>query len=363
MERPFLAEDFNYTDGHAYRPWTTSETKIINEASSIFHSATRQRQSDLEEEYVKTFLNLAGQSIDFESHKFLQCTAASLGIEVIANFLRLKNMSLTLVEPCFDNLADIFKRHGINLESISDKNFDNHKFINDIEGIKTDAICLVSPNNPTGMSLSNDNFTKLVKFCHDRKILLIMDFCFRAYLPKELRVDNYKILSDLGGDYFVIEDTGKTWPLAELKAPFVCVSKSIYNEIYSIWTDMILHVSPFVLAMMVRIINNSIDDDLDSVKSVISQNRNALYECLKGTGLTPKEKEYLSVSWIKLEDTTESEIVSLFASRNIHVLPGSYFFWANPIPNNHYVRIALTRDPVQFKTATLIIAELLNNLA
>jgi len=361
VERPYLDKNYNYTDGHAYRPWSIAESKIIDDSASIFHNSNRQQQSVLESEYVTTFLTLAKQTTNFDYHKFLQCTSASLGIEVIANYLRMNNMSLTLVEPCFDNLADIFRRHSIKLESICDENFDNGNFIEDLNKIKTNAICLVSPNNPTGISLSKDNFTFLVKYCSKNNILLIMDFCFRAYLPENLIVDNYEILANFGKDYFIIEDTGKTWPLSELKAPFICISNSIYDDIYNIWTDMILHVSPFVLSMMTKLIQNSIHDQLYSVKSIIQKNRDSLYKCLERTGHIPQEKDYLSVSWIKLNNYNESEMVSLLELSNIHVLPGSYFFWSMNNPPQNFIRIALTRDTMQFKEATTIMTKLLHS--
>ena len=35
-----------------------------------------------------------------------------MALEVVANYLRLKRSSMTLIEPAFDNLADIFHRHA-----------------------------------------------------------------------------------------------------------------------------------------------------------------------------------------------------------------------------------------------------------
>jgi hypothetical protein len=43
-----------------------------------------------------------------------------MAFEIIANYLRLRRLSLTLIEPCFDDRADIFERRGVPMSPFSD---------------------------------------------------------------------------------------------------------------------------------------------------------------------------------------------------------------------------------------------------
>src|SRR5437879_2559256 len=94
-EIPSLHEQFNLTDGHAYRSWSPEEEKIIDRVGQLFRGVNRQMQFELEKEYVTLFLALGQQTIDFDSHKYLMCTSASLAIDIIANYLRLNKFSLS----------------------------------------------------------------------------------------------------------------------------------------------------------------------------------------------------------------------------------------------------------------------------
>lgn len=315
-------------------------------------------QFELEKEYVELFLTLGRQTISFEPHKYLMCTTASMGMEIIANYLRLKGFGLSLIEPCFDNLADICKRHMIPLESFPDEALDSPNFETLLASENTQAICLVTPNNPTGNIITKINFLGLIDYCKRANKLLILDCAFRPYIPQAQIFDHYEILADSGIDYIVIEDTGKTWPTVELKAPFLAVSNSIYEQIYQIYTDFVLHVSPFVIRLMTEFIKLSIEDQFFHTHQIVKRNREALYESVKGTFLTPVEKPHSSVSWLKVDGMTGFDLKKILDERRLYVIPGDYFFWSNPKNGIYYIRIALVRDPEVFSRA----AKLLRNV-
>ncbi|SRR5258708_3997724 len=362
IEIPFLSEDFNLTDGHAYRKWSVDEENIINNSVTFFKTTNRQQQPLLEKEYIKYFLQLAQQTINFKEQRYLLCTSASIGIEIVANYLRLHHMSLTLSEPSFDNLADIFKRHDIALNPFSDEYFDKPEFMKQLKKIETDAICFVSPNNPTGNILTKKNFIALVNYCKENKKLLILDFCFRAYIPRNILYDEYKILLESGVHYILIEDTGKTWPTVELKVAFLTVSQSSYEAIYKIYTDLILHVSPFTVKLMTEFIKNSINDNLKYIHNIVASNRKTLYSHIENTILTPVEQSFMSVSWLKVNNLTGQELKKLLDRKNVHVLPGDYFYWSNHQRGKHYIRIALVRDTDVFEKAAIVIGKICKEL-
>jgi hypothetical protein len=106
--------------GHVSRRWSGAEEAIINRAAQLFESATRRPQAEIEREYIRAFSQLAGQTWDEQDLGYLTCFTTSMAFEIVANHLRLNGLSPALIEPCFDNLADIFQRHRIAVRPLPD---------------------------------------------------------------------------------------------------------------------------------------------------------------------------------------------------------------------------------------------------
>src|SRR6516165_11917892 len=115
-----LGQTYNLTDGHAFRRWSAAEEAIIDRSAQLFKNIDRRQQVEIEREYVRDFSRLARQIWDEDALGYLMCFTASMAFEIIANYLRLERRSLTLIEPCFDNLADIFRRHEVPLSPFPD---------------------------------------------------------------------------------------------------------------------------------------------------------------------------------------------------------------------------------------------------
>jgi aspartate/methionine/tyrosine aminotransferase len=299
---------------------------------------------------------------------YLMCFTASMAFEILANYLRLNQMSLALIEPCFDNLADIFHRHRIPMQPLSDSILDasGDVFERALGSVDGDAICLVTPNNPTGLTLSEGNLRCLVRFCKERQKLLILDNCFRAYLPRDFVYDQYRPALDADIDVVMVEDTGKTWPTAEIKAPFFGVSRArgLFARIYEIYIDFLLHVSPVGIKLTHDFIRLSQLDDLASIHNVVRVNREALYENLAGTFLTPCERPFASVSWLRIDHPMDSVALKQILDRHgVFVLPGNQFFWSTPGQGDQFIRVALARDADTFREAATLLGKVCRHVA
>jgi aspartate/methionine/tyrosine aminotransferase len=345
-----------------FRRWSAAEKAIIDRAARLFEDNTRQGQPRIEREYIGDFLSLARQTHDERRLGYLMCFTASMAFEIVANHLRLNGMSLALLEPCFDNLADIFHRHGIPMRPVADEAMEAGapEFEEALTAQLADvnAICLVTPNNPTGRVLAEDNLRRLARFCKDTGKLLILDNCFRAYLPRQLVHDQYRIVLETGADAVLIEDTGKTWPTSEIKAPFFAVTRAggLYDRIYNIYTDFLLHVSPVGIRLTHEFVRLSQLDDLASIHRVVRDNRKALYESLAGTFLTPCERPFASISWLRIDHPMNgTDLHRALAQRGLFVLPGNQFFWHDGRKGEHFIRVALTRDPDMFGEAAALL--------
>jgi aspartate/methionine/tyrosine aminotransferase len=351
-----LPESYNLTDGHAFRRWSAAEEAVIDQSGQLFKSYTRQRQIEVERAYVRDFLLLARQTCAEDALGYLVCFTASMAFEIVANYLRLNRLSLALIEPCFDNLADIFHRHEIPMRPVPDGLLEapGEVFRRTLTALDCDAICLVTPNNPTGMTLTEGNLRTLLRFCAEHRKLLILDNCFRTYLPRHLVYDEYRMVLESGVDAVLVEDTGKTWPTSEIKAPFFAVSRArgLFDQIYKIYTDCLLHVSPAGIKLVHEFVRLSRHDDLASVHEVVRVNRTMLYDTLKGTFLTPCERPFASVAWLRIDHSLSGmELKQILDEHGVFVLPGNQFFWHDPRKGDKFIRVALARDAEVFREA------------
>jgi aspartate/methionine/tyrosine aminotransferase len=363
-----LAQSYNLADGHAFRRWFAAEEAIIDRSPQLFKDNNRRMQAEIERQYIRDFSCLAGQTCDEGALGYLMCFTASMAFEIVANYLRLHRFSLALIEPCFDNLADIFRRHHIPLRPVPDVLLEasGNALEAALSAIDPDAICLVTPNNPTGMTLSEANLRNLLHFCKVRKKLLILDNCFRAYLPRNWVFDQYQLVLKAGVDAVLVEDTGKTWPTSEIKAPFFAVSRSggLFDRIYAIYTDFLLHVSPVGIKLMHEFIRLSQQDDMASIHDVVRVNRRALCDNLEGTFLTPCEHSFSSVSWLRIDNALSGlELKQVLDEHGVFVLPGNHFFWHDPRKGEQFIRVALARDADMFLKAATLLGEVCRKVA
>jgi len=363
-----LPQSYNLTDGHAFRKWFAAEAAIIDRSAQLFKNHNRRHQVEIERDYIRDFSRLARQTYDPNALGYLMCFTASMSFEIIANYLRLNRMSLSLIEPCFDNLADIYHRHGIAMSPFPDTLLEApaDAFAHALDTMKSDAVCVVTPNNPTGITLSECNLRSLVRFCKERKKLLILDNCFRGYVPRNLVYNAYQIVLEAGIDAIMVEDTGKTWPTCEIKAPFFAITRAggLYDRFYEIYTDFLLHVSPVGIKLMHEFIRLSQQDDMASIHEVVNVNRKVLYDNLAGTFLKPCERKFASVSWLRIDHPlTGLELKKILEEHGVFVLPGNHFFWHDRRLGDQYIRVALTRDADIFREAATLLGDVCRKVA
>lgn len=348
-EIPRLPQKFNLTDGHIHRSWDKNEEKIIDQLGTLFKEANRENQPKLERAYIKHFFKLGNQTVDFIRTKYLLCNSASSSLEIVANHLRLKEMSVALIEPCFDNLADIFKRHEIPLTPIPEKYLIEKNLKDFLGTLQSDALCLVSPNNPTGLFYTKENLKTIAEYCKENKKLLILDASFGLYNDKAQMFDEYLLLNSIGVEYICIEDTGKVWPTHDIKISVLACTPNMYDDLYRIYTDFILHVSPFSVKLLTEFFKNSERENLYQIHNIVQTNRTCLYKAIEKSFLKPTEKSCASVAWLKIEnDLTATKLKRILDEHGIFVLPGNQFFWSNSKQGEKFIRVALTREPALF---------------
>lgn len=366
-----LKTRFNLADAHTHQAQSPSQQQIIQNLPALWYQAESQTQYQSEQAFIETFFTFHGQRHALKRRDEIYLVyAASIAMHITATYLRKRNMSVGLIEPCFDNLHDLLKHMEVPMTPLPESIFaDPAKVYSQLsqyaEGL--DAIFLVDPNNPTGTSLFADGpepFVEVARYCRDHGKLLILDFCFASFLlaSGRKRVDAYQILEEMGTDYIVMEDTGKTWPLQDTKCATLMSSTRINPDIYSLVTSVLLNVSPFVLNVVTQYVRDSAQDQFASVRDLLDRNRAIARECLHGDFLNYLEpKVETSVAWfeIRREGVTADALQAYLLTHEIYVLPGKYFYWSQPERGQKYIRLALARKPEDFAAAVQTIARAL----
>jgi aspartate/methionine/tyrosine aminotransferase len=369
-----LTKAFNLSDAHTHQRQSLTQRTIVEKLPTLWYRAEDSLQIESERAFVDAFFRLHGQPTALKKNRALLSYAASISTVIVGMYLRQRRLSVTLVEPCFDNLHDVLHNAGVPIVPIEERCFADASTIYEHleQHVRTDALFLVDPNNPTGFSLlqhGREGFEEVIRFCADHNKILLFDFCFAAFAladPAVERFDVYALLEESGITYMAIEDTGKTWPVQDAKCAILMASDDIWADIYNIHTSVLLNVSPFVLQLLRAYVEDSIDDDLASVRMVSVANRESATTILAGSILEYQPPSVdVSVAWFQINHPR------LWATRlhadlmdvGVAVLPGTGFYWSTPSQGEGYVRVALAREPHMFVSAMRQLREALQTYA
>ncbi|MFI5783043.1 pyridoxal phosphate-dependent aminotransferase [Nocardia sp. NPDC051570] len=366
-----LRTKYNLADAHTHQRQSPTQDKIVANLPELWYESEENLQKSMEKRFTDAFFTLHGQPTAAALDKTLLSYSASVSTMVVAMYMAQRDIAVSLVEPCFDNLADLLKHMGIEVSSLPEEDLaDPDAIYRRLGKVRTGALYLVDPNNPTGFSLLKDGrrgFEEVVRWCKDTGTLLVIDFCFAAFALCDDRFDRfdvYELLEESGVTYMAIEDTGKTWPVQDAKCAMITVSEDIREAVYNIHTAVLLNVSPFVLNMLAQYVEDSIEDGFASVRDVISRNRTVAARYLDGTILEHVEPVVnTSVAWFRItdEEITATRLQALLLEHEVYVLPGTYFYWDEPGRGERYIRIALARQPETFAAALRLIREVLSD--
>jgi len=291
-----------------------------------------------------TFLGALGQP----SHQLLDgrirtCYSSSVAMEILARALSDSVRSVALVHPTFDNIADILLGNGLNLLPIREQ-----QVFDDIESfdIPTEADCLfiTTPNNPTGRVLNAAALARIADECAARRIILALDTSFRGF-DERACFDHYAILEGSTARYVVIEDSGKLWPTLDAKVGLLAYSKNLDLPIDRIYTDILLGVSPFIMALVTSFAADAIDGGLHQLRAEIRERRTAVRDILKdGPGVSfPDADSSISVERLELSEQSATAFWRRLRAEGIDTLPCPPFYWADRSRGDRYLRIALAR--------------------
>lgn len=276
-ERLALDGGVNLSDGHARLPLDERQREILDSIPKLFELLRDADQGKLEGSFHQAFFGLCGQPAALRSLGLFLSFSASSALKMIAQSCRRQGLHVLLIDPVFDNIRHFLQFEQVKLSAVNEAALRAPGRI--VWPSDSSALWLVLPNNPTGFCLSEAEFRALAIECRDRDCTLIIDASFRPHCEPMLRWDMYEILQRAGVEYVVVEDTGKTWSLHDVKVGMTASSGKFLGDLHMLHDQLLLNVSPLHLVLLTKFVKDSEQRGLDvTVRHAVRRNRETIHE-------------------------------------------------------------------------------------
>lgn len=366
-------QEFNLSDGHPRRSFFPAEEEVISRVPALYDLANISSVVDIEQVLVTQYGAFSEQTISTE--RSFVFPSASIAITAAAMVVRraMKNSEVAprvqALNPTFDNLPGLFSAVGSAVTALPeatlrDRLSEGQTVLNNRP---TDALLLVSPNNPTGQTLTETELSTIAAECKAMGTTLVFDAAFRLFKPDDM-FDTAKVLDESGVSYLLINDTGKLWALHENKAGIVTASEDLREATAK--THNTLQVSSSAVTMLILTELMALGGDLPQIRSLVTENREVLKDAVSLAAnsalVYPQHENGLPVELIALAPGLkyDSHFVAdaMKKALRVHAVPLTDFYLPSTdttdLENQAAVRIALSRDRDQFQRAAEQLARL-----
>jgi aspartate/methionine/tyrosine aminotransferase len=359
-----LGHNLNLADGHAYQDLPNSYQLIIDELPAIWSTCRKTLIPEYEWRFRNAFAGLANSSA-MCGLPFKICPTASNSIDIVGALLASQGATAKLIEPTFDNLAQLLRRRLVSLEPLSEEALSQAategRIPNLLDASPCGALILVQPNNPTGRSLDATGFRAVAEYCASHGTILVVDNTFRFYNRSPF--DDFGILNESGTSFIAIEDTGKVWPTHDLKASLIICSSDLEDLVTAIYNELYLCSSRFTLAVLERFILKTTELGLaQTIWSQVDEHRALLRSAIQNTNVVVDPSAVdstISVEWLSCIATgsCDLDLTNALAREGVMILPGRPFFWASGDKDGRHfnVRLALMKPRKSFVNAMDVI--------
>ncbi|MFH8381039.1 enduracididine biosynthesis enzyme MppP [Kitasatospora sp. NPDC018058] len=340
-----LNSELNIADGHARQALTPGQTKIVDELPLLFAEGEHRPVERIEREAHEAYFTLLGQhSYPAEHGRVMSCYSSSVAMEILSRALSAKVETVALVHPTFDNIADLLRGNGLKLVPVAEDPLHNEDLSPELLA-SVGCVFVTTPNNPTGRVLGEDRLRRLAEQCAEHDVILALDTSFRGFDPRA-HYDHYAVLDASGCRWAVIEDTGKLWPTLDLKAGLLVASEHLGLPVEKIYSDILLGVSPLILALIRRFAEDAASGGLAELHEFIAGNRAVVRAALADVpGVDfPDPDSRTSVERVRFSGRTGTEVWEALQEHNVFALPCRQFHWADPAEGDRMLRIALARS-------------------
>ena len=236
----------------------------------------------------------------------------------------------------------------------------------DIESIrqsitkKTRGIVIISPNNPTGSIVTQEELDEIESIARDHNLFIIFDEVFSEFRTTEIFPRPF---GKRGVDIFILNGISKMLSLPDLKLAWIVVlgrNKNKFINILETSNDTYLnanYLTQFIFPTLMPY-RTSIAEQINILLNI---NRNSLQEIVR---LNPKHfvsnignGGIHSILKINTDLNEENLVIKILKQKKISVHPGYFYDIESPKHYSHIV-ISLLKRPDIFKKALEELAEI-----
>jgi aspartate/methionine/tyrosine aminotransferase len=197
--------------------------------------------------------------------------------------------------------------------------------------------------------LQQEAFEMLARLANELQSMLIPDCTFRSHCKDMMQWDMYGLLEELQVSYVIIEDTGQTWQLHDLKVGITTCSPDLTDEIHRLHDQLLLNVSPFTLHLLLAMVCDSQNRGLEeTIWRVIDKNRELVRAFAERTQLEIQGDS----SGVPVELLAPPGLAYEFwiATRavGVDILPAQNYCWSNSRGRQMF-RVPLSRPNSQLE--------------
>lgn len=197
----------------------------------------------------------------------------------------------------------------------------------DLEKVKTDAIVITNPNNPTSTLF---NFKEILKACKRNKVLIVKDCAYEALAFDEIK----KVKPDLANT-IEIHSFSKKFCMTGFRIGYLIAQEEIVRRITNFMQITISCVPLFIQDAAIELLIKQ-PSFPRKVAASYSERAQVVGKMLKKAGITFVKPDAGFYIFANLGIPTEKLCLDLI-DRGVAIVPGNAF---GPFPN--YVRISLT---------------------
>lgn len=358
FERKAFSSMLNLADGHVRRKPTPAESKVMSNLQSIYEESLTVDPVKLESILVENHLTLCGQTKP-KNITPLVFFSGSEALGVIGEALAVDCKMAAVVEPTFDNIPHLIYAAGVNVVPFPEELMNKPAELVDIIK-KFHSLVLTLPNNPSGITVDRETLSKIAELCAMHNTALVIDASFRAYGTDQF--DYYEVLTSTENlDWMMLEDSGKLWAANDLKAGILMCSERFFPKASELFHDLILSISPFVLAMLGQLAKDVGKEAVKEIIDHIQTNRTLIREGLKGHALfevdtTPSQLSVERLFYDEKAYPDQRELLAHLASKGLALTGSEGYYWAGS-KHKPFVRLALARDKSSVERAVAILSE------
>lgn len=364
-----LSAPYNLADGHSYLSASQYFNSVVSALPALWEAAEKTPVPEMELLFKDKFSDYFGLQGLKNNTLFSVCPTASNSIDIVGAWAREMNYTVGLVEPIFDNLAQLLRRREVRLTPVAEAAFANIECLREaIAEQKLDVLFMVNPNNPTGTVISESMMSAIMDVCVAHGVVVVLDTSFR--FCNSTTIDEYQMLLDKKASFIILEDTGKQWPSLDTKVSLLSYSLDVAPTVRSIYEELYLCSSNFSLRILIEFIDaTQAKGGISYIQSLVKSNVTYACEALSTTQIaleSPSHASIMSVVWLNIERTglDDLSLTAYLATYGVAVLPGRYFYWnSHHSAGHHYVRIAVLKPDHLFKHSIIQLKKALDDLA